>query len=157
MKRKQSFVLLNWIIIILLSSRMLACGGGNNIVEDVNIEATSDTVMPTSSSNNAPPVSNAGSDISGGMMRSITLDGSASIDSDTGQSLQYLWTKLSGPSVNMSTNTNETLIFTPMKNGIYLFNLTVTDPHGLTSTDEVKVIIRRFNRDDVNRHISSRK
>src|ERR1019366_3026746 len=90
---------------------------------------------------NLPPVANAGSNQSITLpVDSITLSGSGS--DSVGTVVSYLWTKISGPS--SGTITNDTLATTAVAGlvqGIYQFQLQVTDNNGATGTDLIQVTV----------------
>ena len=90
---------------------------------------------------NQPPVANAGSD------KTITLPTDSVILSGNGSDIDgtvvsFLWTKISGPTsysiVNpASANTN----ITGLVQGVYQFQLKVTDNNGATGTDIMQVTV----------------
>jgi N-acetylneuraminic acid mutarotase len=93
-----------------------------------------------SSQINQPPVAKAGADITYTQpINSVSIDGSQSYDPD-GTIVSYVWKQIAGA--------NQTNITDPMKanskvydvtGGTYLFELTVTDNAGLSSSDTVQV------------------
>jgi hypothetical protein len=92
---------------------------------------------------NLPPTAHAGSDqiITAG--ETVYLSGSFSTDPDDGIAT-YSWTQLSGPLVTLSsTNTVETSFESVglAANDVLIFELTVTDNNGLSSTDTVQIDI----------------
>ncbi|MBS1919507.1 MAG: hypothetical protein JST17_04560 [Bacteroidetes bacterium] len=91
---------------------------------------------------NHPPVSCAGQDqLIILPANSVFLNGSCSTDPNNNIT-DYLWTKISGPSSVSFSNGNE--VQTQVKNleeGIYLFQLKVTDAGGLFSLDTVQVSV----------------
>ncbi|MBX2925309.1 MAG: T9SS type A sorting domain-containing protein [Chitinophagaceae bacterium] len=87
-----------------------------------------------------PPVADAGEDFSVQLpVSSIQLDGTGSYALD-GTIVSYNWTKVSGPDpltiVNSATATPNVQFMQP---GIYVFQLTVTDTNGLSTSIEVVV------------------
>lgn len=92
---------------------------------------------------NKPPVANAGADQTITLpANSVTLDGSASYDPD-GSIVSGLWSKVSGPDSSIvTTPNNPTTTVTNLKEGTYVFQLTVTDDKGATGTDEVSIIVK---------------
>jgi ribosomal protein L14 len=90
---------------------------------------------------NIPPVANAGSDQSITLPEnSLTLSGSGS-DAD-GNVVSYLWTKLSGPSSGSITNANSAITsVTDLVQGVYQFQLQVTDNDGATGTDVMQITV----------------
>ncbi len=99
------------------------------------------TVIPLVT-NNHPPAANAGPDQAITLpVNSVTLDGSASTDPDNNIT-GYAWTKISGPATFNIANANA--VQTPLSNlvqGIYKFELTVTDAGALFSKDTVQVFV----------------
>ncbi|MDQ6757120.1 MAG: PKD domain-containing protein [Bacteroidota bacterium] len=91
---------------------------------------------------NQPPVANAGVDqIITLPFNSAILNGSASTDPDNNIT-GYNWTKISGPSSFNIANANavQTQV-TNLVQGIYQFELKVTDAGGLFSKDTVLIIV----------------
>lgn len=102
-----------------------------------------DTVIVTVvATTNQPPLANAGQD-QGIILpvNTLNLDGRGSTDPENNIT-SYLWTKISGPSTfNL---TNPTLIqtqATALIQGIYQFELLVTDAGGLFSKDTLEVTV----------------
>ncbi len=91
---------------------------------------------------NQPPVANAGPDQAITLpVNTVNLDGSASSDPDN-NIIIYTWTKIEGPSTFTiaSANTVQTQV-SNLVQGIYQFELKVTDAGLLFSTDTVKVSV----------------
>jgi hypothetical protein len=61
---------------------------------------------------------------------SIDLDGGAS----SGASLAFVWRQISGPTVAIAGHTTSAASIIPVMPGVYVFELSVTDSAGLTST-----------------------
>lgn len=101
---------------------------------------------PVSTPTNQPPVANAGADITITLpANSVTLDGSASKDSD-GSIAGYAWTKVGGPSqFNISNAGSASTTVTGLAVGVYVFRLQVTDDKGATGTDDVTVTVKAAN------------
>ena len=93
---------------------------------------------------NQPPTADAGSDVSQVIQPTpITLDGSGSSDPENDQ-LEFEWQVSQQPpesDVELSRPTEAMTEFQPAVTGEYLFELTVTDPDGLSSTDSVRVTL----------------
>ena len=91
---------------------------------------------------NRPPVARAGQDqIITLPVNKAMLDGSASTDPDN-NIIGYAWRKITGPS--NSTFSDPVAIKSEaldLMEGVYLFELTVTDAGGLFSTDTMKVTV----------------
>lgn len=90
---------------------------------------------------NQPPAANAGSDQSITLpSNTVTLSGSAT-DPD-GTISSYNWIKISGPSSGTITNAGSaSTSVTGLVQGIYQFQLTVTDNNGATGTDVVLITV----------------
>lgn len=98
---------------------------------------------------NKGPVANAGPDqtvtlVSSEVTRStatVTLNGSGSTDPD-GTIVHFQWIKKSGPSTPQPSIVTETSSQTDVKNlveGVYVFELSVTDDKGSIARDEVQI------------------
>ena len=87
-----------------------------------------------------PPVANAGSDQTITLpTNTVALDGSASTDTNN-DIASYLWTKISGPSSFTIANANSVQTqVTNLVEGVYEFELKVTDARGLFDRDTVQV------------------
>jgi hypothetical protein len=99
---------------------------------------TVDAVVTT----NHPPIANAGTDQSITLpTNAVSLDGSGSTDPENNIT-NYLWTKISGPSSFNIVNSNavQTQVTTLIE-GVYQFELKVTDGSGLFSKDTVHVTV----------------
>ncbi|WP_455212285.1 PKD domain-containing protein [Kaarinaea lacus] len=93
------------------------------------------------------PVTNADSDQTVGPRQNLTLDGSASSDSD-GQIVQSHWTQVSGRrvTINNADSAVASFVSSGMRRGRIktpVFELTVTDDQGVMATDQVTVIVTR--------------
>lgn len=97
---------------------------------------------PARKNDNMPPVASAGTDLLIILPTdSVILNGNQSRDAD-GTITIYQWSKIFGPSVFSISNPKSS--FTIVKNltqGIYRFELKVTDDKGLTSKDTVMVTV----------------
>ena len=90
---------------------------------------------------NHTPVADAGPDQTLNHPNVVTLDGSASSDSD-GDTLTFSWVQTSGLTVTLDDNTAEKPTFSTLNAGdTYVFQLTVTDPKGANSTDTVTITV----------------
>jgi hypothetical protein len=114
------------------------------VTDNGSLSAT-DTVQITITDRvqaNRPPVANAGSDtITMLPSNTINLDGTRSTDPDNNIT-SYTWLKISGPSSFNITNANaiQTQV-TDLAQGIYQFELKVTDADGLFSRDTIQITI----------------
>ena len=88
----------------------------------------------------SPPVANAGFDQAITLpTNTVALDGSASTDANN-DITSYLWTKISGPSSFTIANANSVQTqVTNLVEGVYEFELKVTDARGLFDRDTVQV------------------
>lgn len=108
---------------------------GSVDVDNVSITVESGVVL------NEPPVANAGADFNVDANATANLDGSASIDSD-GTIVSYSWQQTSGTSISLNNATTAQPSFTaPNINGNLVFQLTVTDDDGASSSDSVTVTV----------------
>lgn len=91
---------------------------------------------------NLPPIAEAGPDQKITIPKdSVNLDGSRSKDPD-GIISSYTWIKISGPvSSKVVAPDSATTLVNMMVMGIYNFQLTVTDNHGLSAKDTVQIIV----------------
>ncbi len=90
-----------------------------------------------------PPVADAGENISITLpMNNILLDGTGS-SAPSGTITGYVWSQLSGPSgsVILSPGNAKTNV-TGLTEGIYVFELQVTDDNGLSSTSSISVTVK---------------
>ena len=88
-----------------------------------------------------PPVADAGNDLEVDPGTRVTLDGSRSSDPDGGR-LTFAWTQTDGETVTLSGADSARLSFTaPDGPGALHFRLTVTDPDGLSDSDEAVVLV----------------
>ena len=101
---------------------------------------------------NHPPVSQAGPDQTVQESNPVNLDGTASYDPDM-DTLTYQWSQILGPAVTLMNPTTVTASFTAPSvaaGGATLeFDLTVKDPHNLTGSDKVSVVVKKVNQPPV--------
>jgi hypothetical protein len=125
------------------------CGTGVTVRASVSNGASgtypANIICEAAAPANSPPTANAGPDQTVNEGDTVTLDGSASSDSD-GTIDSYSWTQTAGPSVTLSDASSANPTFTAPEVGpegdTLTFELTVTDDDGATSTaDSVNVIV----------------
>src|SRR4029079_5901140 len=111
--------------------------------KELSCEGCLNTNQP---STNRPPVANAGNDTTIMLPgNTVNLNGSLSFDPDNNIT-GYLWTKISGPSSFDITDANA--VQTPVINlvqGVYLFELKVTDADALFDRDTMMVTVMAVN------------
>jgi len=124
----------NIFVAALLLSTLTACGG-------------SETDSVSDSSQNQPPVANAGIDQNVVTTSVVTLDASASFDSD-GDTLSYSWSLTSLPensSVSLSDSSSAVPTFTVDLDGTYVAQLIVNDGTEDSVADTVIIIAETEN------------
>ncbi|MDX2046199.1 MAG: PQQ-dependent sugar dehydrogenase [Chitinophagaceae bacterium] len=101
---------------------------------------------------NQPPVANAGSDIAVTLpVTSITLDGKGSYDPD-GTIASWGWVMVQGSlSAAISNGNTSSPLISNLQEGVYEFELTVTDNNGAVAKDKVKVTVSLSNESPVAR------
>lgn len=102
-----------------------------------------DTVIVNVSNTNRPPTANAGTDQNVTEDDVVTLDGTGSRDPEDGAPVQFFWTQVAGPRVNLSNATVPQPTFVaPLveaAGATLRFALRVTDSEGLAATDDVEI------------------
>ncbi|MEO6142080.1 MAG: T9SS type A sorting domain-containing protein [Ginsengibacter sp.] len=111
------------------------------ITDDQGATAKSGVQVTVSPEINIPPVANAGGNKSITLpIDNVLLTGSGT-DTD-GTIVSYKWTKISGPaSYNIVSETSAETDVTGLAEGIYQFELTVTDNKGATAKSNAQVIV----------------
>jgi len=90
---------------------------------------------------NQPPVARPGDNVSVQLpVNSVSLDGSTSSDPD-GTIKSYLWELQSGPDAKIEKPTESKTNVLELKEGTYIFKLTVTDNDGATASATVTVTV----------------
>jgi len=108
--------------------------------EDLATSTDEMTLTVNGASVNQLPTANAGTNITITLpTNTTTLNGSGS-DPD-GSIASYAWTKLSGPTFTAGATNAPALSLTNLVQGIYIFELEVTDDDGATATDQVTVTV----------------
>ena len=96
-----------------------------------------DPTITLASASNTAPLANAGPDQTVAIGATVTLDGTASSDSD-GTIASYQWSQTAGTTVSLSSTTAAQPTFTA-PSGACTFRLVVTDNDGATSYDFVTI------------------
>ncbi len=102
----------------------------------------SSTITVTVNATTPPPVANAGSDITITLpTNSATPDGSAS-SNPTGGSVSNAWSQIAGPSVaTMAGTAAAEPVVSNLVQGVYQFQLTVTNSSGISASDTMLVTV----------------
>ncbi len=103
---------------------------------------TSAVLIKNGAATNQSPIANAGSDQTINLPdNSVNLSGSG--EDPDGSISSYLWTKISGPSKgSISSNSSAKTSVTNLDEGVYEFELKVTDNKSATGTDIVKITVK---------------
>ncbi len=101
------------------------------------------------SSQNHPPVTDAGPDLTVNENQVILLNNAKGSDSDPEDTLTYKWTQIGGsPLVRLSNNNTATPIFnTPLDlpaDTTFTLQFLVTDNHGLNDNDTMNVLVKNI-------------
>lgn len=115
---------------------LLSCGGGDDSSES-----------PPGSTSNIAPVANAGNNQTVDENTVVTLDASASTDSD-GSISSYQWSQTAGTAAALSaSNVAMPTFTTPPLNAseTLIFQVTVTDNDGATNTATVSIMVNHSN------------
>ncbi|MEO5591867.1 MAG: PKD domain-containing protein, partial [Chitinophagaceae bacterium] len=112
------------------------------VTDNAGATNSSTVTVTVNAAANQSPVANAGSNISITLpANNTTLNGSASSDPD-GTVATYLWSKTSGPaSFNIVSTGAATTTLNNLVQGVYVFNLQVTDNAGATNSSIVTVTV----------------
>jgi hypothetical protein len=111
------------------------------VVNDGQVNSEPVTVLVTASSQNLPPVANAGPEQVVVVGAPVTLSGSASTDPN-GDTLTYQWSLTTRPNLSAAALTNPNTVgptFTPDLAGFYVATLTVNDSKGGTHVSRVLI------------------
>ena len=120
------------IAVVMVLSALGACGGGSS-------GSSPSAPTPAPPPVNALPTAEAGSAQTVASGTTVTLDGSASADSD-GTLDSFQWQQTEGPDVELDNTMAAQTTFTApelVNDGELVFVLTVTDDNGATATDSV--------------------
>ena len=125
-------ILRNLMVTVIMASAVSACGGGSSSDEGSNTQPE-----------NQPPSANAGEIQEALESTSVTLDGSASSDSD-GSVSSYNWEQVNNGApivtINDATSANASVDLPALANNVeFEFKLTVTDNDGDSAQDGVIV------------------
>jgi hypothetical protein len=128
----------------------IANTAGDNVLrliveDDLGARVTDDVQITVEEDGNQPPIAVAGQDVTHLETRNHQFNGNSSSDSD-GSIVSYLWEQISGPSIDISESDASKSAFS-----VYMpevdqdtelrFRLTVTDNGGLSSSDELAIMV----------------
>lgn len=121
------------------------------IVNDGSLSSEPSTVSIVVSMPNEAPTAIAGNDIQTYVETTVLLDGGESFDPEN-TDITYSWAVISSPVESNSTinnaNTKTPQFFTSI-DGDYILQLTVTDSDGVSSQDEIIIIVSKLTLKDV--------
>ncbi|MFC1587868.1 CFI-box-CTERM domain-containing protein [Planctomycetota bacterium] len=85
--------------------------------------------------------------IDAGQGATITLDGTASTGTDgaSAAGLTFQWRQTQGPAVKINNSATSTATLAPAVSRTYKFQLTVTDPYGVTASDSVLAAVSTYD------------
>ena len=112
------------------------------VTNSAGVSATSTVTVTVNAAPVITPVANAGADVAITLpVTTATVDGSAS-SNPGGGTLTYAWTRISGPTTYTITSPSAaTTTITNLVQGVYQFQLLVTNSQGKTATDVVSVTV----------------
>jgi hypothetical protein len=110
--------------------------------DNLGATASANVVIQKNGAANINPTSNAGGDQTITLpTNSVNVSGSLSSDAD-GSITGYLWTKISGPtSFNIVSASQVNTTINNLVQGVYQFNLRVTDNNGAVANDVVQITV----------------
>ncbi|HSB91663.1 MAG TPA: PKD domain-containing protein [Flavitalea sp.] len=113
------------------------------VADNLNEKVSDTIVIKVLAALNQAPSALAGKNISLVLpVDSTTLDGSGSTDPE-GSSLQYLWTKIKGPAgETVETPGGAVTRISGLSEGVYYYQLQVTDNGGLQALDTIRVTVK---------------
>ncbi len=115
------------------------------VTDDSNATASALDTVFVKAAVNLPPIANAGADQTITLpSNSVTVDGSASKDQDSGGVISsWSWIQSSGPpGATITSPTTATTTITGLQAGVYVFKLQVTDSGGATAYDSVIITVK---------------
>jgi alpha-tubulin suppressor-like RCC1 family protein len=112
------------------------------VTNGLGLTSTSTVTITVNAAPNQPPVANAGSNLTITLpQNSVSLDGTSSYD-PAGTITLYSWSEISGPgAVTISNSNTPTPTINGLQQGIYVFQLTVTDNFGLSASNQVTITV----------------
>ncbi|SIN81540.1 PKD domain-containing protein [Chitinophaga niabensis] len=113
------------------------------VTDNAGLSAKDQVTVTVLAAANKPPVSDAGSNVTLVLPSNSTqLTGSFSLDPD-GVIVSYEWKRVSGPAAGTIDDiTASNAIVSGLAEGVYVYELTVTDNGGLTNSKQVTVTVQ---------------
>lgn len=112
------------------------------VTDNNGATATAQVSITVNSATNTNPVANAGANQTIILpVNTVTVDGSASIATGGASIISFSWTKISGPAATISNPNNISTTITGLVQGLYAFQLTVTDNNGNKGADTISVTV----------------
>lgn len=130
----------NKVLVAFATVMLSACGGGGG-----ESSSPPPPPPPPPPPANEAPVANAGEDMSVAELTVVTLSGSASDADDETDTLSVSWVQTGGTPVTLDVADSLTPSFTApdvTAPELLTFDLTVTDPDGLSDTDSIDVTVQ---------------
>ncbi|RJP83246.1 MAG: hypothetical protein C4522_01230, partial [Desulfobacteraceae bacterium] len=113
------------------------------VTDNGGLKGTDTVIINVTDSTNTPPTANAGADQAVAAGASVTLDGTASADTEDSVITSFFWRQLSGTSVELSdpASSQPTFSAPAAGNESLEFELTVTDSEGLKGSDSCVIAV----------------
>jgi hypothetical protein len=113
------------------------------VTDNSGATSTAQVNITVSSATNTNPTANAGANQTITLpVNSVSVDGSASVASSGSSIISFGWAEISGPSQGTIANPNNvSTVISNLAQGIYVFQLTVTDNNGNTGVDSITVAV----------------
>lgn len=93
---------------------------------------------------NMPPVANAGNDQLIMLPNNTAVLQGSGADAD-GYIISYRWRKIGGPSASLTDHNTDRASATNLAEGVYEYELTVTDNDGASSADTIQVLVKKLD------------
>ena len=138
-------------ILVLAAALLVACSSAENISSaQVDTDDTNNSDNNNSNGVNAAPSANAGADQQVDIGATVTLDASASSDTD-GSIVAYHWSQTAGIDVSIDDSTSQVATFVVPQSAIdsnLSFELIVIDDDDTYANDSLVIVVSATNPDD---------